>query len=130
MQLPHNAVIVGKRKWPRTVGLSVRDESKRVAIVHVANTFWSRFVGLLGRRTLAQDEGLLFVPGASIHTLGMRFPIDLVFMDASMKVLRVVADVRPWRFVFAPRRARFVLELNSGAARDAHIQEHDALKFV
>jgi uncharacterized membrane protein (UPF0127 family) len=81
----------------------------------LANTFIRRFVGLMGRRGLPAGTGVLFVPGGSIHTAFMRFPIDAVFIDAEGTVVRVAAGIRPWRHA-AGHRARFVLELPSGQA--------------
>jgi uncharacterized membrane protein (UPF0127 family) len=84
--------------------------------VRVASTFLARFVGLMNRSSLAAEEGLLFVPGGSIHTLWMRFAIDVIFLDEQWKVLRIVAQVPPWRVVRSPRRTRYVLELAAGSA--------------
>ena len=81
----------------------------------VARTPLRRMKGLLGRRGLGEDEGLLLQPASSIHTLFMRFPIDVVFLDRELRVLRVAEGVRPWRFA-AARGARAVLELPAGAA--------------
>jgi uncharacterized membrane protein (UPF0127 family) len=101
---------------------SVAESGARFASVHVARTFISRFIGLLGRKALADNEGVLFVPGGSIHTLGMRFAIDVVFLDVRMSVLKVVADVRPWRFACAPRGTHYVLELGAGRAAAAQLK--------
>jgi uncharacterized membrane protein (UPF0127 family) len=81
----------------------------------VAATPLRRMKGLLGRSTLATDEGLLLRPATSIHTLFMRFPIDAVFLDRDLVVRKVAGGVKPWRLVFA-RRARSVLELAAGEA--------------
>lgn len=81
--------------------------------VRVATSFYSRCIGLIGRRRLGDDEGLLLAPGGSVHTLWMRFAVDVVFLDGRGTVLKVVSDVAPWRIVFAPPRARHVLELNA-----------------
>lgn len=118
-----------RRSWPSSVKLRLREHPQPLAVAHIAKTFWSRFVGLLGRRRLPEGEGLLFVPGGSIHTLAMRFPIDVVFIDANLTVLRISRDVSPWRFVLAPQRTRFVLELNGGALRDIPIRARDRLAF-
>ena len=72
--------------------------------------------GLLGRSALDPDEGLLLRPAGSVHTAFMRFPIDVVFLDGAMQVLRVEPNVRPWR-VAGQRRARAVLELAAGSRR-------------
>ncbi|HKD33386.1 MAG TPA: DUF192 domain-containing protein [Gaiellaceae bacterium] len=81
----------------------------------LADRPWSRLRGLLGRHGLEPDEGLLLRPVGSIHTMFMRFAIDAVFVDRDYVVLKVVQDLRPWRFAGA-RRAKAVLELPAGAA--------------
>jgi uncharacterized protein len=79
-----------------------------------ADRFLPRLIGLLGRAGLAQGEGLLLEPCSSIHTLGMRFPIDVLFLDAEGAVLRALRDVAPWRVPAPVRGARMVLELPAG----------------
>ncbi len=81
----------------------------------VADTALSRLRGLLGRRELPSGEGLLLRPSPSIHTFFMRFPIDVVFLDRELRVLRVADAVKPWRAA-ACRGARAVLELTAGEA--------------
>jgi uncharacterized membrane protein (UPF0127 family) len=86
--------------------------------IRVADRFIARALGLLVGAPLDPAAGLLISPCSSIHTLGMRYPIDVVFMDREARVLRVCPDVRAGRMRFAPR-ARAVLELRSGVA-DLH----------
>jgi uncharacterized protein len=83
--------------------------------VRVADRFLTRALGLLVGRPLDPTEGLLIAPCSSIHTIGMRYPIDVVFVDREARVLRVYPDVRAGRLRFAPG-ARGVLELRSGIA--------------
>jgi uncharacterized protein len=71
--------------------------------------------GLLGRPGLGPGEGMLIERTGSVHTFFMRFPIDVVFLDRQRTVVRVAANLRPWR-VAAARRARAVVELPAGAA--------------
>jgi uncharacterized membrane protein (UPF0127 family) len=85
---------------------------RRLAIAASART---RMKGLLGRRSLGQDEGLLLRPAGSVHTAFMRFPIDVVFLDRGMRVLRIAPNMRPWRMA-GQRGARIVVELDAGAA--------------
>jgi len=87
-----------------------------------------RMRGLLGRRGLAQGEGLLLQPAGSIHTFFMRFPIDAVFLDGDRRVLRVVPSVRPWRTA-AVRKARAVLELAAGEAARVGMQTGTVLRL-
>jgi uncharacterized membrane protein (UPF0127 family) len=83
--------------------------------VRVADKFWTRALGLLVGAPLEAAEGLLISPCSSIHTIGMRYPIDVVFVDRDARVLRVCPEVRAGRMRFAPG-ARGVLELRSGIA--------------
>ena len=74
-----------------------------------------RLIGLLGRRLLAPRRGLLISPCNSVHTLGMRFPLDIIFLDADWRVVRTVAAVPPGRWcVWGGRRARHTLEVQAG----------------
>ena len=81
----------------------------------LADTFARRFLGLIGRREIPNGTGLLFVPGGSILTAFMRFPIDAVFIDRAGNVVAVAEHVKPWRGA-SGHGARFVLELAAGEA--------------
>lgn len=83
--------------------------------VEVARSFWQRLVGLLGRRALAADSGLLITPCNNIHTAFMRFPIDAVFVDEHATVLAIRPEMGPFRVALS-RRASACLELRSGNA--------------
>lgn len=82
--------------------------------VHMACSFQSRCLGLLARSAMREEEGLLLMPSGSIHTLGMRFPIDVIFMNRQMRILGLAEHVRPWRIRLAPRGTCRVLELAAG----------------
>lgn len=80
----------------------------------VARTFPQRAKGLIGTRSLAKDEGMLILKCNAIHTFFMRFPIDATFLDRHDKVVKVVRNIRPWRFfVWGGWRAVKVLETAS-----------------
>jgi hypothetical protein len=79
----------------------------------IAATPLRRMKGLLGKNDLPPGEGLLLRPASSIHTLFMRFPIDVVFLDRDLVVQKVTPALAPWRLAFH-RRARSVLELAAG----------------
>jgi uncharacterized protein len=95
----------------------------------VADDLATRVRGLLGRRALRTGEGLLLTPAPSIHTAFMRFPIDVVFVDADLSVVKLVQSMRPWR-VAAARRARSALELEAGAIAAAGIRVGDCLSLL
>ena len=74
----------------------------------------ARMVGLLGRSGLPPGSALLLAPAAMIHTCGMRFPLDLIFVDRHWTVTRVARGVRPFRIVGGGRGGWAVLELQAG----------------
>jgi uncharacterized membrane protein (UPF0127 family) len=92
----------------------------------VADSTRLRVKGLLGRSELPDGEGILITPCSSIHMFFMRFPIDAVFLDREMRVMKVVPGLRPWRMA-AKRRARSVLELAAGATARAGVVEGERL---
>jgi uncharacterized membrane protein (UPF0127 family) len=78
-----------------------------------ADTHWTRLRGLLGtsRSDFRNGCGLWIVPCRGVHTLGMRFPIDVVYLDRSRTVVHIEAGLRPWRFAPVRMQAASVLEL-------------------
>lgn len=97
-----------------------------VCRARVAATFWLRLRGLLGRSSLPEGDGLLFPRTRSIHTHFMRFPVDVVFLDDGLRIVSVVASLRPWRTA-AARAATSTLELPAGASERAGLAEGDIL---
>ena len=97
------------------VEIAVEHSDGRIACERcfVADTPLTRLRGLLGRRPLAEGQGLLLRPAAAIHTWFMRGPIDAVFLDRELMVVGVAPNIRPWRFA-ARRGSRAVLELAAG----------------
>lgn len=79
--------------------------------VRVADSFLSRMIGLLGKRSLKPDGGVWIVPANSIHTVGMLFSFDLVMIDKDFRVVNVREMVNPFRIVLPKLRAESVLEL-------------------
>lgn len=81
----------------------------------LADTHWTRLRGLLGRGPddFRNGSGLWIVPCHGVHTLGMGFPIDVVYLDRDLNVIHVETDLQPWRFAPVRRMATSVLELPS-----------------
>jgi len=84
--------------------------------IRTADTFWARMRGWLGRRRLDEGEALWLLPCRAVHTLGMRMPIDVVFLDTRGVVVRVVSALPPGRAALCWRAAS-VLELAAGTMR-------------
>jgi uncharacterized membrane protein (UPF0127 family) len=90
--------------------------------VELADTRATRRRGLLGRDSLDASTAMVISPCFSIHTISMRFAIDVVFIDREGVVVRILRDLGPWRLAIAPR-ARAVVEMAAGglSARDVRV---------
>jgi|SRR5579872_2266945 len=95
--------------------LTKTDGSVVCARCALATNPFTRMRGLLGRASLAPDEGMLFRPTGSVHTAFMRFPIDVVFCNRELVVLGVERALAPWKAA-GRRGAKVVVELAAGAA--------------
>ena len=84
-------------------------------------------VGLLNRKTLTSGEGLLLDRCYGIHTIGMRFPIDVLFLDKELHVIRAVEALPPFRTCVV-RQAIYVLELPIGAIRSSGTETGDQIQ--
>ena len=79
--------------------------------VKVADTILTRLIGLLGKRSLDADSGLWIFPSRGIHTLGMMFDIDVVFLDKDYKVVGVHEVIHPFSMTGLYLNAESALEL-------------------
>jgi uncharacterized membrane protein (UPF0127 family) len=81
--------------------------------VALANTHWGRLRGLLGTASddFRNGRALWIVPCRGVHTLGMGFPIDAIYLDAERSVVHIEMNLRPWRFAPIRMQAASVLEL-------------------
>jgi uncharacterized protein len=95
----------------------------------VADRPLSRLRGLLGRKELPADEGLMLTPARSIHTWFMQFPIDVVFLESDLTVLGMRESVKPWRYA-GWRGARSVLELPAGTCERRSLKPGDRLTLA
>ncbi len=96
--------------------------------IELANTYFTRLMGLMFRRRLAEGKGLLLDPCPQIHTCFMRFAIDAVFVDKDGTVLYVKENMKPWRFGRFVRGSRRTLELPGGTLA-GRVQKGDKLIF-
>jgi hypothetical protein len=100
--------------------------------LELADTHWSRLRGLLGRSTddFRNGSGLWIVPCHGIHTLGMGFPIDVLYLDRDMSVIHAEAELRPWRIAPVRRLATSVLELPSRTLAETKTQIGDTIEIT
>jgi len=111
------------------LGAMFRDGRCAVPRAWLADTPWTRLRGLLGRPPLGADgqEALLLRPCGAVHTFGMRYPLDIVFLDKRGCVLGVHAALPPGRMRHC-RGARQTLELAAGAL--ARLQPQRGERFT
>ena len=96
--------------------------------IRMADSSLRRLVGLLGKRSLAAGCGLFILPSQAIHTVGMAFPIDVIFVDKKYIVVGVREAVPPFRITRVFWKALGVLELPVGTIRDSCTEVGDQLK--
>jgi len=109
--------------------INLTREQTLAAAGRVADTFWPRLRGLIGRDALAPGEGLLIVRCNAIHTHFMRFPIDVLYVNSDQEVVGIDRSLPPWRIGHVHRGAHFVLELPAGRARATNTQVGDSLQI-
>ncbi len=91
--------------------------------VKVANSFVSRFIGLMNKKSINGDEGLLLVKCSSVHCFFMKFTIDAVYLSKDMVVLHK-ETIRPWKIGKIVKKCAHVLELKEGAAKEVLVGEY------
>jgi len=82
----------------------------------IADNWWTRLRGLLGHAPLQSGEGLLLRGEKAIHTVGMGFPIDVLFLDSTGCIVHLIPEMSPLRASPFVSRAANVLELAAGTA--------------
>lgn len=103
-------------------------KTTHVGIAKVTNTFFSRLIGLLGKKGIPEDKGLLLYPVSSIHTYGMQFPIDVIFLDKEKTVLEIVRNMQPGNNKKVSN-AYYVIEVKAGRLRECRLQVGYKLEF-
>jgi uncharacterized membrane protein (UPF0127 family) len=101
---------------PRRIVLLTADGLVVSHDCRLAGSFFARLRGLMGAAELPRGDGVLFPGTRSVHTHFMRFPIDVVFLDADDRVVRIAPELPPWRGASAPD-ASAVLELAAGECK-------------
>jgi uncharacterized membrane protein (UPF0127 family) len=97
--------------------------------VRKADSFITRLVGLLKRTTLGPEEALWLAPSKGIHTIGMKFPIDVVFLDKENMVIGTVSGLVPYRITGIRLRGHSVLELPKGTLNKSRTEVGDQLEI-
>jgi uncharacterized membrane protein (UPF0127 family) len=114
------------------MGMLVRNETRGCVLAEfaeIADDSAARRKGLLGRNELPQGHALWIVPCESVHTFGMRFTIDVLYLDRKKKVRKTRPCLRPWR-VSMCLLAHSVLELPAGTIEKTGTQPGDQLSLT
>jgi uncharacterized membrane protein (UPF0127 family) len=100
--------------------------------VEVAETSWGRMKGLLGRKTdeFTFGKGLWIAPSQGVHTFGMSFPIDVVYLNAQHQVVHLYHSLAPNRIAALKLTARSVIELPAGVLAQTHTSVGDILEIT
>lgn len=111
--------------------VQVMNETRRTLIgdrVEVADTSWTRLVGLLGRSGLRAGEGLWIRPSSGVHTMGMRFPIDVIGLDRQLRVMKLWKNLVPFRVTSLSWTMHSVIELPAGRIAETGVAVGDSLR--
>lgn len=95
--------------------------------IELADTSLTRMWGLLGRSGLGTGGGLWITPSSGVHTLGMKFPIDVVGLDRNKRVVKLWHALVPYRITSVSLKTSSVIELAAGGISEAQIELGDEL---
>lgn len=110
--------------------LSVYVKDRKIADeISTANNFFSRLLGLMFKKKMNDNQGLLIVPCNQIHTFNMRFDIDVLFIDKGNKIVYIEHSMKPGRATKMIKGAHSVLELCSGVSEKNGVKIGDILTF-
>lgn len=99
-----------------------------VSKVRKTTNFFDRMRGLLGTEKLRADEGLLITPCSSVHTFGMGYTIDVLFLDKQLTIVKMARSLRPWRMA-ASGASSMVLELANNSIDNLHFEIGQQLEW-
>ena len=97
--------------------------------VRKADNFFTRLVGLLKRTNLGPEEALWLMPSRGIHTIGMKFPIDVVFLNKSHNVVGLMSGLAPYRVSAVHFNGYSVLELPNGTIKKSRTEIGDQFEI-
>ncbi|PLS06929.1 DUF192 domain-containing protein [Neobacillus cucumis] len=97
--------------------------------INLADSFFKRLKGLMFRKEQLVEEGLWIVPCNSIHMCFMNFAIDAVFLNKAGKIVKLVEDLQPWRFVKPIPEAYSVVELPAGSVTKLGLKQGNIINI-
>jgi uncharacterized protein len=98
--------------------------------VLIANTIFTRIKGLLGKKYFLPNQALILDPCNCVHTFGMHFPIDILFIDKECRIIQTICQLKPNRISRMYWNSSKVIELPAGKLGFTHTKAGDQLKFL
>ena len=96
----------------------------------IAETFWQRLSGMTVRKFSSGLDGIVFFNCNAIHTFGMQFDLDVLFVDSEeMRIVSIHNSVKPWKSVISGRKKCLTIELPAGTASENLCKPGDILEF-
>lgn len=95
----------------------------------IAESFFSRLKGLLGKKGLDKGQGLVIRPCNSVHTIGMKFSIDLAFVNEDNQVIHIIQDLKPGKLSPIIKGSKFVIEVASGEFSHDNLEIGDIIEI-
>ena len=96
----------------------------------VADSFFTRFKGLMFRRSIPEDYALHITPCNQVHMLNMRFSIDVIYLDASGRVVKIDENVQPGKICKTVKNAKSVIEVTSFYSSENNIRQGDIIEVT
>ena len=96
--------------------------------ITIANNFWTKLSGYMFRNT-PHTPAILFETGGSMQTTFMKFNLDIIFLDSKNTIVKVLRNVKPWRFTSFYKGVKKVLELPEGTI-PYELSEGEVLSFI
>lgn len=93
----------------------------------IAHTFLLRLRGLIARKRLEKEQAIWIKPCQQVHTHWMSYPLHIVYLDSTMRIVQIVRDLKPWRFSPLIKSTHSLIELNAGFSYDIAIGDYLAI---
>ncbi|MDD2371730.1 MAG: DUF192 domain-containing protein [Firmicutes bacterium] len=104
-----------KMKRIKTIQIVTEVNENLLANVVIADSYFKRLKGLMWKKNLNKDEGLLIKPCNSIHTFFMKINLDVIFIDKNNTIIEIYKNMLPWRISKIHKNSIFCIEGNAGS---------------
>lgn len=109
---------------------NIRTGQTIIETMRRSSGIFSKLIGLLFTKELPEGHGMWLVPCSSIHTFGMRYAIDVIYLNKKQKVIKLVKQLEPNRFAPFSFQTRSIVEIPAGALDRLDIAVHDDLEMI